>query len=129
MALMDYEYLPPGYWEENVAYHTYPRRDGSLVRRAVVVKLPRVLCEGPVVKRDQYGIRYLLYMVDYYLFVWPQDTAVVSVYHGTMKNHTPEPMWSFVCERPWLAPVLVVWARHWAQANDAQFKPPTREQP
>lgn len=114
--LLNFEDLPPGTTAEHV--------DLGPGRTFTFYHLPEPLSQGPEVRRAKDGTRCLLYMWNFYLFVWPEGTGKVSVYHGDINQHSDEPLWSFNIDRPWCAETLVARGQRWAVNNDSKFDRP-----
>jgi hypothetical protein len=114
--LLDFTDLPAGTTAETV-------RLGA-GKSFTFYHLPDLLTQGPEARVDSEGRKYLLYMWNLYLFVWPQSTGTVSVYHGDLNDHSAEPLWSFNLDQRWSVETLVAGGRKWAALHDSQFLPP-----
>ena len=67
--------LPPGVRAEEFVY-----RDGSVD----TVYFAPTCVEGPTEFTDQRGTRLLAFMYDYFVFLWPANTATLDIRHGRL---------------------------------------------
>jgi hypothetical protein len=90
-------------------------------KKLTVYKI-RPLSQGPEVRKGLEGRRYLIYMYNFFVFLWYEDEGTVHIFHGHLgRQHNSLLPWTFTIEGPWHRSALAQRGRQWAVSHVARF--------